>query len=217
MWTRRYRYLKGLFFLPALAVIGFLAAPVSADEAAKAALLAPKEGARAVLGASLVGGDFRLRDGTGREVTAASFGTPLILMTFGFGSCPDVCPTTLGLMARSLDGLGPAQARVTALFVSLDSPGMAPGRDRPEELAAYAAAIDSRLATATGRPEDIADLLRRYRVRREVRGEGQEAVITHSPFLYLVRDDGRLLRYFPAEIPLQQLVSELESVLAEVP
>lgn len=212
-----YKTLRICLSLPALALAWLLALPASADEAARAALLAPKEGAEAVLGASLSGGDFRLLDSAGQEITAASFGTPLVLMTFGFGSCPDVCPTTLGLMARGLDGLGPAQSQVTALFVSLDSPGMSPGRDRPEKLAAYAGGIDSRLKTATGEPEEIAGLLRRYRVRREVRGEGAEAVITHSPFIYLIRDDGRLLRYFPAEIPVQQLVTELEAALASLP
>ena len=211
MLTGHYRLLNELFRLLALATLCFAALPASADENARA------EGAKAVLGASLVGGDFRLQDAAGRRVSAGSFGTPLVLMTFGFGSCPDVCPMTLGLMARSLDGLGPAQARVTALFVSLDSPGMTPGRDRPEALAAYAAAIDSRLVTATGAPAEIAGLLRRYRVRREVLGEGDDAVITHSPFLYLIGEDGQLLRYFPATIPAQQLVSEIETLLAELP
>jgi protein SCO1/2 len=56
------------------------------------------------------------------------------LLFFGFTSCPDICPTTLALLAqaeKALADLPPAQ-RPQVVLVSVD-----PGRDTPERLATY--------------------------------------------------------------------------------
>jgi protein SCO1/2 len=56
------------------------------------------------------------------------------LLFFGFTSCPDICPTTLALLAqveKAVADLPPAQ-RPQVVLVSVD-----PGRDTPERLAAY--------------------------------------------------------------------------------
>ena len=76
---------------------------------------------------------------------------------FGFSHCPDVCPTTLALLAnvaRAIQDLEPAQ-QPRVLFVSVD-----PARDTPARLAEFtrffgpsfvgATADDATLATLTG-------------------------------------------------------------------
>jgi cytochrome oxidase Cu insertion factor (SCO1/SenC/PrrC family) len=57
----------------------------------------------------------------------------LLVVYFGFLSCPDVCPTTLADLRNALDRLDDAaRDRVDVVFVTVD-----PDRDGPEELAAY--------------------------------------------------------------------------------
>ena len=88
--------------------------------------------------------DFTLTGQTGAPLRLSDLRGRAVLLFFGFTSCPDVCPTTLLAMARALDAAGPAGARVTPLFVSID-----PDRDTPAVLAAYTAGYDPRIVAAT--------------------------------------------------------------------
>jgi protein SCO1/2 len=81
-----------------------------------------------------LGGDFVLNSNTG-EVKLQDFRGQLVLMYFGFTSCPDVCPTALSTIAASMRELSPAlEAQIQPLFVSVD-----PARDTLENLAKYSA------------------------------------------------------------------------------
>src|SRR3569833_4689524 len=57
-------------------------------------------------GIAQVGGPFRLTDHTGKTVTEQDFHGRYMLIYFGYSICPDVCPTTLGVMAVVLLFLG---------------------------------------------------------------------------------------------------------------
>lgn len=63
------------------------------------------------------------------EVAANGTSTPfvtraepggLLLVFFGFVSCPDICPTTLSDVKRALASLGPAAGRVSVAFITVD-------------------------------------------------------------------------------------------------
>ncbi len=56
----------------------------------------------------------------------------LVLVYFGYRSCPDVCPATLADLAATMNALGPDAANVRVAFVTLD-----PGRDTPDMVRDY--------------------------------------------------------------------------------
>src|SRR4051812_43468792 len=56
----------------------------------------------------------------------------VVVITFGFASCPDVCPLTLSRMRAVYRLLGADGERVVMAFVTVD-----PERDRPETLERY--------------------------------------------------------------------------------
>jgi protein SCO1/2 len=57
----------------------------------------------------------------------------LLVVYFGFLSCPDVCPTTLADLRNALEQLGDDRAgRIDVVFITVD-----PDRDGAEELGAY--------------------------------------------------------------------------------
>ena len=63
-----------------------------------------------------LGGDFTLQSNQG-EVNLSDFRGKLVLMYFGFTSCPDVCPTSLSSIAASMRELAPEQeAMIQPLF-----------------------------------------------------------------------------------------------------
>jgi len=95
--------------------------------------MVPGLGRSVVTGRADVGGPFRLTDHNGKSVSEADFRGRYMLIYFGYSFCPDVCPTTLGVMAQALEKLGPGRARrVVPIFITID-----PERDTPKVLADY--------------------------------------------------------------------------------
>ncbi len=82
--------------------------------------------------APAVGGPFSLIDHKGRAVTDSDYRGKLMLVYFGYTSCPDICPTGLHKISQALDALGEDAVRVQPLFIMMD-----PERDTVEAMADY--------------------------------------------------------------------------------
>lgn len=83
------------------------------------------------------------------------------LVFFGFTNCPDVCPTTLAILAqvsRRLEDL-PVELQPQLVFVSVD-----PERDTPELIKAYVEHFDTRMLGLTGELSQIEELARQLSV-----------------------------------------------------
>ena len=146
--------------------------PPTADEAAKAAIES----------------EFTLVDHRGRPVTYEDFLGRWQLFFFGFTHCPDICPTTLGTVAATLDQLGPAADRVAPLFITVD-----PERDTPEVLAEYVAAFHPRLIGLTGTPEQVRSAVRAFRIyfaKMEMADAPDGYLMGHSGYIYLMMPEG---------------------------
>jgi len=95
--------------------------------------LVPGLGRNVVTGQADVGGSFQLTDQTGKTVSDKSFRGRYMLIYFGYSFCPDICPTTLGVMAQALQKLGTERAlHIVPIFITID-----PARDTPKVLADY--------------------------------------------------------------------------------
>ncbi len=159
--------------------------------------------------AAIPGGPFALTDHLGLQVNSSDFEGRLLLITFGYTYCPDVCPTTLLKVADTLDLLGDQAAHVQPLFVTVD-----PERDTPEVLAAYVAAFHPRLVGLTGSAEQIKRIAGDYRVYYEKVGSGDsDYFMDHSAFIYLAGAKGRPLAYFPHDLAPEDLAAEVRRFL----
>ena len=106
-----------------------------------------------------IGGSFTLVDHTGKQRTDADFRGKLVIIYFGFTSCPDVCPTDLMAIGQAVDKLGAAGDSVQVLFVTLD-----PERDTVAHLADYVPFFHPRLIGLTGDAAHIREAARAYRL-----------------------------------------------------
>jgi cytochrome oxidase Cu insertion factor (SCO1/SenC/PrrC family) len=160
--------------------------------------------------ASLVGGPFELVDHTGRTVTDQTFRGRLMLIYFGYSSCPDICPTSLADLAAALDMLGPGAERVSFLFVTVD-----PVRDTPAQLARYVGLFHPRLIGLSGSEAQCAQVARAFRVyvRFVPSAEHEGYIVDHSSFAYLVAPDGRLLTAFPHGTPPETIAEAMRHAL----
>ncbi len=68
----------------------------------------------------MLGGPFTLTDQNGVRRSDADFRGKYMLVFFGYTFCPDVCPTTLAVMAAALDKMGAAADRIVPVFISVD-------------------------------------------------------------------------------------------------
>ncbi len=144
-------------------------------------------------GVALVGGPFTLIDQHGKKRTDREFRGTYLLVFFGYTNCPDVCPTGLQDMSEALDALGPDARKVQPIFITID-----PTRDRPALLKNYAANFHPRLVALTGSASAIATTAKAYRVYSAKSGEksGDNYLMSHSTFIYLMGPDGKYLTTF---------------------
>lgn len=146
------------------------------------------------VGEAAIGGPFTLTDQDGRPVTDRDFRGRLMLVYFGFTSCPDICPTGLQTIAQALDELGDSAAAVAPILITVD-----PERDTPEALKEYVVSFHESLIGLTGSPEQIAQAAKAYRVyyqKVKLKDSSLDYSVDHSGFIYLMGRDGKYLAHF---------------------
>lgn len=140
------------------------------------------------------GGDFTLTSADG-PVSLESLRDKVVLIYFGYASCPDVCPTSLALTTAALKTLAPAElARVQVLFISVD-----PARDTPAKLKQYTGYFHPNIAGITGSPDAIVDVTARYGAAYHITPVRSAAgyMVDHTSVTSVVAPDGRLVEQLP--------------------
>ena len=143
-------------------------------------------------GKSPVGGLFTLADASGTPRSLAEFRGKLVLLYFGYVSCPDVCPTDLARIAAMLNSLGAEGEAMQPLFVTLD-----PVRDTPGVIKEYAAAFHPRLLALRGSEEATRRIATSYKVFYEKVPQGGSYFIDHAAFTFLIDREGKYVAFFP--------------------
>jgi len=177
-----------IVLIPALLAVALVAGFVIWRAADKL----PALGRNVVTGTAQVGGPFTLIDQNGERRTAADFHGRFMLIYFGYSFCPDVCPTTLSLMADALEKLGPEADAVVPIFITID-----PERDTPAKLKPYLASFEPRFVGLTGSLAEIkktAGLYRVYLKKQPLAGGGY--AMDHTSVLYLMDRDGKFVTYW---------------------
>ena len=184
---------------------------------AAALLLLPQVGehashiAQQVSDKALVGGPFVLTSTNGKRVTEQDFRGKYMLVFFGYTSCPDICPTTLQLMAGVLEKLGPKADRITPIFISVD-----PERDTPDKLQAYVKSFDPRIVGVTGTPDEIAAAAKAYRVyyaKVPNKGKPGDYAIDHSSIIYVMDAKGQFVTHFASTSSIDEMANKLDKLL----
>lgn len=157
--------------------------------------------------------EFQLQGTNGRTVTAADSKGTIRLLYFGFTSCPDVCPTTLTELRRSVQQL-PDQYRenVTILFVSVD-----PRRDTPERLASYVNFFGDRVVGLTAEEPALRQLAKRYRTtfgydKPDASGNYN---VSHSSAVYVFDHDGNVRLLLRPGLSPEQISEDLAQLARE--
>jgi protein SCO1 len=155
--------------------------------------------------------DFTLKASDGSEFQLSRYRGKIVLLSFGYTFCPDVCPTTLAELSRVRSHLGQAAKRVLVAFITLD-----PERDTPERLRAYTGTFDPTFIGLTGSQEQLAEIRTAYGVMAEKQeGPGTSAayLIAHSAYTYVIDTAGRLRLLFPFGMPSEEMADDILRLL----
>jgi len=170
---------------------------------------APKFKSTDITGADY-GRSLQLAAHDGKPRTFADFAGKVVVVTFGFTHCPDVCPTILADLAGVLKKLGPDADRVQVLFISVD-----PERDSAEGLAKYVTAFDPRFLALRGDAEATQRTAKEFKVFFEKRKVGDSYTVDHSAQSYVFDPKGRLRLFVRHDRIAADLPDDLRALLKE--
>ena len=151
-----------------------------------------------------IGGPFALTDPLGKRTALADFRGKLVLLYFGFVSCPDICPTDLMAIGEAIRSLGAAGEQLQPVFVTLD-----PERDAPQALRAYVAGFHPRFIALTGNEAEVRRVATDYKVFFEkVPVPGATTyTIDHAAFTFLLDREGKYVGLFPPGTPPERMAA----------
>jgi len=191
--------------IPYLLLVAALAGGVLWHESEKV----PGLGRVVSTGRADIGGPFQLTDQSGKRVTDKDFRGRYMLIYFGYSFCPDVCPTTLAVMAQTLEKVGDRSRRVAPILITID-----PERDTPKVLEDYVKAFGPTFVGLTGSAAEIKDVEKKYRVYAVKKPlEGGNYGMDHSSVIYLMGPDGKLVSFYDEAISPDDLAKELKQRL----
>jgi protein SCO1 len=143
---------------------------------------------------------FRLSDMRGK----------IIMLFFGYTSCPDVCPTTMAELNQALEKAGDKADQVQVIFVTVD-----PQRDTPERVQEYMNHFNPDFIGLSGSESELAKVWHDYGVFREI-ADGSSAagyLVNHTARVTLIDQQGNLRVSFPFDTPVEDVVHDLNLLL----
>lgn len=151
-----------------------------------------------------------LPDTLGERRRLGEFKGKVVIVSFGFMHCPDVCPTTLSELALSVEMLKEEGKDVQVLFVTFD-----PVRDTRLGLSQYVSAFHPSFIALRGSPEETKKVTQDFRVLyKEVPDEKTTSYsIEHTVGVYLFDRTGKARIYARSADP-KALLPEIKRLLA---
>lgn len=155
--------------------------------------------------------DFQLTTHRGAPFTLSDQKGKVVVLFFGFTSCPDVCPTTLAHFKHVKQRLGDAADDVRFVMVTVD-----PERDDQERMRQYVEAFDPEFIGLTGTLAELQAAWDAYHVRPqkiEVPGSALGYSVSHPASSYVIDPEGnlRLLHFYG--LPADLVAEDLERLL----
>jgi protein SCO1/2 len=158
-----------------------------------------------------LGGDFILQSADG-PVSLHDYRGKVVVLYFGYASCPDVCPTSLGLLSLALRELKQEELDdVQVFFISVD-----PERDTVDRLKGYARAFHPNIMGITGSPDKIRNIARRYGalyIKVKLPGSALGYAIDHSSTYYVIDRKGVVRSLVHHGSSVEDIVSRIREAL----
>lgn len=138
----------------------------------------------------------------------------LLLVYFGYTSCPDVCPTTFADLRAAIEGLPEDdRARIEVAMVTVD-----PERDTDRKMAEYLGFFfDDWRAYRTSDPEELASAEQAFAASHRIGKKDRDGTyeVSHTATLSVVDGKGEVLVEWPFGTSAEAMTGDLELLLEE--
>ena len=149
--------------------------------------------------------DFALASSNGGTLKMSQYRGKVVMLGFGFTTCPEVCPTTLATLAAARRQLGAQAKDVQLVYITVD-----PARDTARQMHDYLGAFDKSFVGGTGTEAQLAAVRKAYGAS----SKKQDFGFAHTSSIFLIDRQGRIRAMMPYDHPPEDFVHDLRLLLA---
>ena len=161
-----------------------------------------------------VGGDFQVNTSDG-EIALSDFKDKVVILYFGYATCPDVCPSSLSKISLALQNLSQKErSHVKTLFVSLD-----PERDTVDGLKDYVHYYNGSFIGGTTTKAKLDKIAEQYGVIYH-RVKADTALgywLDHTAYVYIIDTDGKIKSLLPQGSNVAEMTASIKEALTDDP
>ena len=199
-----------------LAIAAVLALSAATFAAFSLARLSPPELHGTDLGPGVPAADFTLQSAERGAVSLADLRGDAVLLFFGYTTCPDVCPLTMGKLRQAVESLGEDAADVQVALISVD-----PELDTPERVQRFVANFHPDFLGLTGTRATLQQVAQDYGVYASEpetnAGAAAHAdprrVIAHSSYVFGITRDGEMRILWDGQTPADEIAADVRALL----
>ncbi|EPJ55983.1 MAG: hypothetical protein OFPI_01340 [Osedax symbiont Rs2] len=155
-----------------------------------------------------LGGDFSVESAKG-PFHLQDYRGKIVVIYFGYTSCPDVCPTALAMLGNIIKKMPESQRQqIQPLFISVD-----PARDTLDKIEKYGEYFYPSLISATSDKHKIDAIVKQYGAYYKLnspQGSDDHYNVDHTSRLYIINKEGK----FAATVPHDLIAADLQPKLA---
>ena len=136
----------------------------------------------------------------------------IVLLFFGYTSCPDVCPVTLATFKQVNDNLGEDAQKVRFVMITAD-----PDRDTPDKVAEYAARFNPEFIGLSGDMTALDSIWKELGVfvEKQESGSATGYLVSHTASVYVLNQSGSLFMTFPYGTTATEIADDIRQILKD--
>lgn len=155
------------------------------------------------------GGNFTLPSTLARDASLSDWRGKIVLLNFGFTSCPDVCPMVLSKLVLVQNQLDKDNKKLQVIFVTVD-----PDRDSLDKMQAYLKNYHHAFVGMRGTEAEVNGILRRYgasaQKQQSVSGSSE---FSHSDYVYSIDEEGDVAGFYDVKTDYRILLQAVKKLL----
>lgn len=155
--------------------------------------------------------DFTVPSTTGTPFTLSEHKGQLVLLYFGYMTCPDICPTTMAELQNVYLHLDQPAQQVKVVFVTVD-----PDRDSLERMTSYTHAFNADFIGVRADEATLKGVMDQFgvtAVRRQVGDSPLSYTMDHTASIFLVGPDQQLLSQYLYGTDYRDILHDVQAIL----
>jgi protein SCO1/2 len=152
--------------------------------------------------------NFELTNSSGKQFHLSDERNKIVLLFFGYTSCPDVCPTTLAELNQALKEIGDKASSVQVVFITVD-----PDRDTPQKIQEYVARFNPSFIGLSGSINELQKIWDDYGIFREIVQSDSGVIVNHTARTILIDKESKMRLSYGFGTPVEDIVNDLGILL----